>query len=55
MVVTLADAVLRRTSIGALGCPDDVTTLRAARAVGSVLGWSDDRQRNEIAALRRMY
>ncbi|HUR35532.1 MAG TPA: glycerol-3-phosphate dehydrogenase C-terminal domain-containing protein, partial [Vicinamibacterales bacterium] len=55
MVVTLADAVMRRTTLGALGCPDAATLDRAAAVVGAELGWSVDRQRDEIAALRRMY
>ena len=55
MVMTLADAVMRRTSLGALGCPDDGTLAHAALVVGDVLGWSADRRRDEVAALRRMY
>jgi glycerol-3-phosphate dehydrogenase len=55
MVVTLADAVMRRTTLGALGCPDTDTIVHAARIVGEQLGWSIDRQQTEIAALRGMY
>jgi glycerol-3-phosphate dehydrogenase len=55
MVMSLADAVMRRTTIGALGCPDEDTLTHAASVVGEVLGWTDDRQRAEIAALQRMY
>jgi len=55
MVVTLADAVMRRTPLGATGLPDAVTINEAAGIVGDVLGWSADRQRDEIAALRRLY
>jgi len=55
MVVTLADAVMRRTPLGALGLPDAAELLAAAGVVGGVLDWSPDRQRDEIAALRRMY
>lgn len=55
MVVTLADAVMRRTPLGALGLPDAAELLNAASVVGGVLGWSSDRQRDEIAALRGMY
>ncbi len=55
LVVTLADAVMRRTPLGALGLPDAATITDAASVVGDVLGWSSDRQRDEIAALRRLY
>lgn len=55
MVVTLEDAVVRRTPIGALGCPDAHTLSRAAAIVGAIRGWSESRQRDEIAALRRLY
>jgi|KBSMisStaDraftv2_1062788.scaffolds.fasta_scaffold35677_3 glycerol-3-phosphate dehydrogenase len=55
MVVTLADAVMRRTTLGALGIPDAAELLEAASVVGGILGWSSDRQRDEIAALGRMY
>ena len=40
MVVTLADAVVRRTTLGAAGRPDDRTLAHAAAIVGDVLGWS---------------
>ena len=55
MVVTLADAVMRRTPLGALGLPDASELLNSATVVGGLLGWSPDKQRDEIAALRRMY
>jgi glycerol-3-phosphate dehydrogenase len=55
MVVTLADAVMRRTPLGALGLPDDQSLHHAAAVVGAELGWSDERQRAEIAALRSLY
>jgi len=55
MVQTLADAVMRRTATGALGRPDEATLAHAARVVGEELGWSADRQRAEIEALRGMY
>jgi glycerol-3-phosphate dehydrogenase len=54
-VVTLADAVVRRTSLGALGRPDAATLDHAAGLVGATLGWAPDRVREEIAALLRMY
>ena len=55
MVVTLADAVIRRTPMGALGCPDDGELTRAATIVGAELGWSPERVQQEIADVRRFY
>jgi glycerol-3-phosphate dehydrogenase len=55
MVVTLADALLRRTPVGAVGRPDDETLSHGAAVVGNVLGWSVDRRRDEIEAVRRLY
>jgi glycerol-3-phosphate dehydrogenase len=55
MAGTLADAVVRRTPLGALGYPGDAAVDRAADLVGGELGWSADRRRTEIAALRRFY
>jgi glycerol-3-phosphate dehydrogenase len=52
MVITLADVVLRRTSLGSLGVPDEATLTHVAAIVGRELGWDEQRQRNEIAALR---
>ena len=55
MAPTLADAVIRRTPLGALGYPGDMAVDRAADLVGSELGWPVDRRRTEVAALRRFY
>lgn len=55
MAVTLADAVIRRTPLGALGYPGDLAVDRAADLVAGTLGWSHDRRRLEVAALRRFY
>jgi glycerol-3-phosphate dehydrogenase len=55
MAVTLADAVIRRTPLGALGYPGDMAVDRAADLVAGTLGWSHDRRRSEVAALRRFY
>jgi glycerol-3-phosphate dehydrogenase len=55
MALTLCDAVVRRTPIGALGYPGDPAAERAARIVGAELGWSASRQRDEVDALRRFY
>ncbi len=55
MAVTLADAVLRRTPLGALGDPGNEALARAAGIVGDVLGWSDARREDEISAVKRFY
>jgi len=55
MALTLADAVLRRTPLGALGDPGEVALERAAAIVGTERRWSDDRRRNEIAEVQRFY
>jgi glycerol-3-phosphate dehydrogenase len=55
MAPTLADAVIRRTPLGALGYPGDSALDRAAAIVGSELGWSDERKRDEITAVTRFY
>jgi glycerol-3-phosphate dehydrogenase len=55
MVGTLADAVVRRTPLGALGYPGDMAVDRAADLVGSELAWSVEQRRTEVAALRRFY
>ena len=55
MALTLADAVLRRTPLGALGHPGDMALERAAAIVGGELRWSDNRRREEIAAVQRFY
>jgi len=53
MAVTLADAVVRRTPLGALGCPSADALVRAAAIVGDKLRWPEDRRRQEIAAVSR--
>jgi len=55
MAATLADAVIRRTPLGALGHPGDDAIDRAAVIVGSELGWSDSRRRAEVAAVKAFY
>src|SRR6185437_11777308 len=55
MALTLADAVVRRTPLGALGYPGNTAVDRAADLVGGELGWSSERRRSEVAALRRFY
>jgi hypothetical protein len=55
MVVTLADAVIRRTPLGAVGCPGDAALAHAAGIVGGALGWDHVRTVSEIAAVKRFY
>ncbi|MCA1584414.1 MAG: FAD-dependent oxidoreductase [Acidobacteria bacterium] len=53
--VHLADAVIRRTGIGAAGRPSDQTLARAAELMGAELGWSDEQRRREIAEVDAFY
>ena len=55
MAPTLADIVIRRTPLGALGHPGSDAVVRAAAIVGDELGWSEERRRDEIAAVDRFY
>jgi len=55
MAPTLADIVIRRTPLGALGHPGDAALARAAAIVGTERKWSDERRREEIAAVDRFY
>jgi glycerol-3-phosphate dehydrogenase len=55
MALTLGDAVIRRTSLGAMGDPGEPATTRAANIVGGELGWSEEKKRSEVEALRRFY
>jgi len=55
MAITLNDAVIRRTPLGAMGYPGDEAALRAAAIVGGELGWGDERKRTEVEALRQFY
>ena len=55
MVLTLEDAVVRRTPLGALGDPGDAAINHAASVVGGVLGWDHAKRDAEIEALRRFY
>ena len=55
MVTTLADAVVRRTALGALDEPAADVLGRVAAIVGVELGWAEERQRAEIAAVRTLY
>ena len=55
MAPTLADAVIRRTPLGALGHPGEAALARAAAIVGTEAGWTDERRRQEIAAVDAFY
>jgi glycerol-3-phosphate dehydrogenase len=55
MVVTLADAVIRRTPLGSLGRPADDTIAACAAIVGDTLGWSPTRRQYEVEHLERFY
>ncbi|MCB0323859.1 MAG: glycerol-3-phosphate dehydrogenase/oxidase [Bdellovibrionales bacterium] len=55
MVMTLADAVLRRTGLGTLGYPGDAAVMAAAELVGHELGWNEEKRVAEIHALRRHF
>lgn len=55
MAITLADAVIRRTPLGALGYPGDAALDRAAAIVGAELGWAEARIGHEIADVKRFY
>jgi glycerol-3-phosphate dehydrogenase len=55
MAPTLADAVIRRTPLGALGHPGDPALARAAAIVGGELGWTDERKQQEVAAVTDFY
>jgi glycerol-3-phosphate dehydrogenase len=55
MALTLNDAVIRRTPLGALGYPGDAAAERAARIVGAELGWTDARRSAELRELRDFY
>ena len=55
MAVHLSDALLRRTDAGSAGHPGADALESAARVMGDILGWSDDRRREEIAAVERVY
>ena len=55
MVMTLEDAVVRRTPLGALGHPGQDVLQYAAAVIGDTLGWDGPRRRAEVDALERFY
>jgi len=55
MAPTLADVVIRRTPLGALGYPGDDALQRAAAIVGHELEWPSSRRQEEVAGVQRFY
>ncbi len=55
MAQTLADAVIRRTPLGALGYPGDQAAQRSAAIMAAELGWTPDRTREEVNNLKAFY
>jgi glycerol-3-phosphate dehydrogenase len=55
MAPTLADVVIRRTPLGALGYPGDEAVALGAAIVGRELGWTAGRMSDEIAAVKQFY
>lgn len=55
LALTLQDAVIRRTPLGALGFPGDAIARHAADIVGTELGWDEARKRDEIEQLGAFY
>lgn len=55
MAVTLADAVVRRTTLGVLGHPGATALSRAAHVIAAELGWGSARVAREIAEVESFY
>jgi glycerol-3-phosphate dehydrogenase len=55
MARTLADIVVRRSELGAMGYPGDEITRAAALIAEEELGWDPNRRDQEIAAVREFY
>lgn len=55
MALTLIDAVVRRTPLGALGHPGRMAAERAAAVMGAALRWTPEQTRSELAALDAFY
>jgi glycerol-3-phosphate dehydrogenase len=53
MALTLEDVVMRRTSLGQFGLPPNLN--RIAERMGTLLGWSEERKKDEIASLAPLY
>jgi glycerol-3-phosphate dehydrogenase len=55
MAHSLMDVVVRRTGLGALGYPGDDVAGNIARRMQQLMGWSDDKIRAELIALKSFY
>ena len=55
VALTLEDAVIRRTPLGARGFPGNQAIAQAAALVGGELGWTAERRRDEVSAVERFY
>ena len=55
MACTLADVVIRRSELGAMGHPGDEIVGACARIAAEELGWDADRREREIAAVNAFY
>jgi glycerol-3-phosphate dehydrogenase len=55
MAETLADAVLRRTPLGALGDPGAEAATAAAAMMAVERGWTEERTRQEVERLKEFY
>jgi glycerol-3-phosphate dehydrogenase len=55
MACTLADIVIRRSELGAMGHPGPELVTALAAIAGEELGWDADRRAREIAAVDRFY
>ena len=55
MACTLADIVVRRTELGAMGHPGEDVVAACARIAAEELGWDSDRHDREIAAVDSFY
>ena len=55
MACTLADIVIRRSELGAMGHPGDDVVQAIARIAADELGWDNDRRGREIEAVTAFY
>jgi glycerol-3-phosphate dehydrogenase len=55
MACTLADIVIRRSELGAMGHPGDDVVQAIARIAGEEFGWDADERARQIAAVDRFY
>ena len=55
MARTLEDVVFRRTGLGTIGHPGREALLRCAAIMADHLGWDEDEQARQIAAVEDRY